>query len=148
MAWVWAVGIIVALLALTFASTARRDLVRVDVFDAEVTITPRGLNKLWAFRRELRVPLGPIREVKIVSGIRSLPMGLRAPGTAIPGLVLAGTYRKGGERSFYVLRDGRDMVVLELEGHDFARVAVQTRDPYEVVTRIHAGMDGSRQVSA
>jgi hypothetical protein len=135
------VGAVVLLLVLTFASTRRRDLVRLDFSGDELTITPKGLNKLWALRRTLTVPVSSITSARVLSGaLRDLPLGLRLPGTAIPGIVLAGTYLKRGERSLYVLRDARDMVLLELEGQRFRRVGFQIDDPYSVVNAIRARM--------
>ncbi|HWL66421.1 MAG TPA: hypothetical protein VNP73_10645 [Actinomycetota bacterium] len=142
MGLVWAVAILASLLLLIHLSTSGRNLVDVTVSDEEVTVTPKGLNKLWAFKGQISVPISSIRSVRLVTGLRDLPMGIRWPGTAIPGLIVAGTYRKGGERSFYAIRDGRDVVLIELDGHEYRRVGFQTNGPQEVVDRISSARNG------
>jgi hypothetical protein len=137
---IWALGIVLGIIGilpgLVYLSTRQRDLVDVEVFETQVTVRPKGLNKVWAFRRALFIPMSTIRSARVVSGMRHLSKGWRFPGTAIPGLVLAGTYVKSGERSFYALRDGRDILLLELEGHTYRRIGVQTSDPFAVADRI------------
>lgn len=140
MGWWFALSIVVLLVALAYVSTRSRDLVEVSISTAELNITPRGLNRVWAFRRRLSIPLQAVKGARVVSGTRDLPKGLRLPGTAIPGLMLAGTYVTHGEKSFYLLRDGKELVLLELEGHEYRRVAIQTAKPYDVVRRIHSAL--------
>ncbi|MDQ4142489.1 MAG: PH domain-containing protein [Actinomycetota bacterium] len=142
MEWIPALGValgaILILPCLVYLSTRSRDLVDVEVSETQVTVRPKGLNKLWAFRKALFIPLSSIRSARVVSGRRHLPTGWRFPGTAIPGVIFAGTYVKSGERSFYAVRDGRDILLLELEGHTYRRIAVQTKDPFTVANRVTA----------
>ncbi len=142
MEWIWGLGMVLGAIlilpCLAFLSTRSRDLVDVEVSEKRLIVRPKGLNKLWAFRKALFIPMSAIRSAQVVSGTRDLPMGWRFPGTAIPGVILAGTYIKSGERSFYALRDGRDILLLELEGHTYRRIGVQTKDPFAVLKHITA----------
>lgn len=140
MGWVWAFGIIIVFCVLVYSSTATRNLADVEFADTQVTVTPRGLNKLWTFKRQVSIPISSIKSARVVSGTRDLPKGLRLPGTSIPGLILGGTYLKAGEKSFYAVRDGRDILLLELERHKYSRIGIQTRDPYAVVNRIASSL--------
>ncbi len=67
---------------------------------------------------------------------KHVPRGLRLPGTAIPKLILAGTYVSRGERSFYAVRDRRECLVIELDGQRYARFVVQTQDAQAVAAQI------------
>ncbi|MCA1702948.1 MAG: hypothetical protein LC808_06635, partial [Actinobacteria bacterium] len=116
-----------------------------EITDSDLVVTPRGFNKVWALKRRVSIPLTSITSAKVITTrTRDLPLGIRLPGSAIPGLVLAGTYLKNGERSFYALRDGKDIVLLELTEHRYARVGVQTKNPYDVVNRINSHIDARR----
>jgi hypothetical protein len=138
MSALWAVGAIVLLLLLIHLSTAGRDLADVGFLGTDLVVTPKGLNKIWALRGRITIPKSCIRSAGVISGRENLPIGWRWPGTALPGLILAGTYWKNKERSFYVLRDFDGVVLLELEGHKYARVGIQARDPLELVERINS----------
>ena len=137
MTWLWVLGFLALLFGAVFISTAGRNLADVIVSPTGVTIAPRGMNKFWSFKRRISIPFTSIRSAVVTSGLRNLPKGIRLPGTAIPGIILAGTYVRKRERSFYVLRDGKEIVLLELEDHVYRRVAVQTRDPHGTVATIN-----------
>jgi len=143
MDWSGVVAVIAFLLVAVHLSTADRHLVEVTTADGTVTLTPRGLMRVWAFRRRISIPLRSIRSVRVAPDARELPKGLRLPGTAIPGLILAGTFLKRGEWSFYALRDGKDVLLLELDEHRYRRVVIQTRDPFAVAQRITSAITPS-----
>ena len=81
---IWALGIALTIIGilpgLVYVSTRSRDLVDVKVFETHVTVRPKGLNKVWAFRRALLIPISTIRSARVVSGTRHLPKGWRFPG--------------------------------------------------------------------
>jgi hypothetical protein len=109
-------------------------------------IEPRGLNKLWCLRSEVSVPLSSVKEARVISGFDQLPSrGMRIPGTFAPWLIVAGTYWKPGQRSFYAVHNAEDMVVVETEGQRYDLIAIQTRDPYGAVTRINGGITATRK---
>jgi hypothetical protein len=87
--------------------------------------------RLLAFHGDLRVPLARVREViapatayqKYVAVDWRL---LRLPGTAIPGVIQAGSYyriRDGWE--FYAVRRPSKSIVLELSGGRYKRLILQ-----------------------
>lgn len=88
MDWLWGLGIIALLLLLVYSSTGSRNLVDIEVSDTELVLTPRGLNKLWTFKRGFSIPISSIRSATVVSGKQDLPTGWRLLGTAIPGLIV------------------------------------------------------------
>ena len=55
------------------------------------------------------------------------------PGTHVPGLIIAGTYYRHGERVFWDVRDASKAVVVELDGHDYDRLVIEVEDPAAVV---------------
>lgn len=98
----------------------------------------RGMNKVWAMRSELVIPLESVREVRVDPLPQALTAGLRLPGTWVPGLLVAGSYRRPGFRSFLAVRHGRAALVLELEDHEYDRVVVDVDEPELVAEQIEA----------
>lgn len=116
-------------------------MVEVHLRDGSVDIEVRGLHKLWALKRRLRVPVSSIKNVRRVPP-RSLSLlwkGWRAPGTHVPGVITAGTFYKRGERHFWDVRDPRRAIEIELHDAEYDRIFVEVDDPeYAVHLVAHA----------
>lgn len=77
---------------------------------------------------ELEIPL---RHLRGVSNERpAFQWMLRAPGTSLPGVLKAGTYRRRRGKEFWYARGRRDVLVLELEGHPYRRVVLTPDDAF------------------
>jgi hypothetical protein len=73
----------------------------------QLTIQFEGLEKLWALKRRLQIPRYAIMEVDYLASqpmMRDLWGYWRLPGASLPGVFLAGSYRRDGEREFWYLR--------------------------------------------
>jgi hypothetical protein len=114
--------------ALVYASVRTGDLARVEVADGALVVRPRGLNRLWALKAEVRVPLSQVSDVRAHVSRRSLPSGLRMPGTSVPGLIQAGTYRAHGQRSFWLVGRTSEVTVVDCPGGRFDRLVLQLGD--------------------
>ena len=62
------------------------------------------MEKIFSVRGDLRFPLSQVRGATEDSGFNSEALGLRIPGTHIPGFLKAGTFLKNAERQFVYLR--------------------------------------------
>ena len=114
-----------ALMSLSFRGGA---LARVDVADGALVVRPRGLNRLCAMKGEVRVPVAAIGEVRGEVDRKSVPGGLRLPGTYVPGLIQAGTYRTRGEKSFWLVGQADKVTVVECPGARYERLVLQLDD--------------------
>ena len=108
----------------------------------------RGADVLWAFKRELRLPLSSIRDLSVRpwSGFRSLRLGLRLPGTAVPGWIVAGSYwLPRGRWTFCCLHRGQRALVIELapKSGKYHQVIVGLDDPEAVRDAIEAARVGT-----
>jgi hypothetical protein len=98
----------------------------------ELVLHLAWLEKLGAFRGDVRVPRSSIREVRASDRPWSELRGMRAPGTGIPGVISLGTRRGGGIRDFVAVYGNRPAVVAELEGAEFDRLVVSVHDTADV----------------
>src|SRR5438270_13949229 len=95
-----------------------------------------GLDKLWALKSRLEIPLVNVRGATNDPGMMKEPKGIRAPGTHVPGVITAGTFHIDGERIFWDVRDATKAVVIELDDQRYSRLVIQVDDPRATVALI------------
>jgi hypothetical protein len=96
--------------------------------EEDLIVEPKGLDKLWGLRKELRVPLSHVRGATADAGVASEPRGVRAPGLSVPGKYV-GTFRRDGEASFWSVSDPRDNIVIQFQDEEYARAVLTVEDP-------------------
>lgn len=104
----------------------------------EVVVALGGWEKVGAFHGDVRVPRTAVRDVRKVDVAIGEVRGLRAPGTALPGVTALGTWRRRGGKDFVAVYRRRPGVVVELDGARYARLIVTTDDPDAVVAALTA----------
>src|SRR5688572_21794200 len=104
----------------------------------------KGLDRLWAMRSRLDIPLTSVRAVRIDPTIaRGLWKGVSAPGTHIPGLIIAGTFYQDDKRIFWDVHDAEKTVVIDLVGQRFDQLIVEVDDPESVVKMIESAIEAA-----
>ncbi|ARF81547.1 hypothetical protein ACIG0C_24300 [Kitasatospora aureofaciens] len=104
-------------------------MAHVSVDGGNLIVEIEGLDKLWALKSRLTIPLAHVRGATEDPGIAKEPKGLRAPGTRVPGVVTASTFHIDGERIFWDVRDPAKAVVIQLADERYARLVIQVSDP-------------------
>jgi len=104
-------------------------MAQVSISGDTLVVEIEGLNKLWALKSRLEIPLRNVRGATVDPGIGREPKGIRAPGAHVPGIITAGTFHVDGERIFWDVRDPAKAVVIELRDERYARLVVQVTDP-------------------
>lgn len=114
----------------------------IDIHDDRITITFSLFETIFALRHKLEIPLAHIQDV--VAEDRSLPRlywAIRAPGTYVPGLIIAGTYYKDRERIFWNVRRGQEVVTIELsDAEKYDRLILGVDDAAEAIHTIKRRM--------
>lgn len=112
-------------------------MVEISIHGSSAVFEPLGMHKLWAFKRRLEFPLRNIRDVRLdASLVIGWWEGLRMPGTHIPGVIIAGTFYRGGERIFWDVRRPENAIVVEITNERYDRLIVEVADPAEALERI------------
>lgn len=105
----------------------------------------RGLDRLWAMRSRLDIPLAAVRSVRADPTVaRGIWKGVSAPGTHIPGLIIAGTFYQDDKRIFWDVHDPERTLVIELAGQRFDQLIVEVRDPESAVKMLQEAIDRAR----
>lgn len=112
-------------------------MVSVSIQGAKGIFEMEGLDKVWALKSRIEVDLDNIIDVYRDPEIaRSWWQGWRIPGTHIPGLIIAGTFYKNGERIFWDVHKAANAIVVELENEAYDRLVIETDDPESTMERL------------
>ncbi len=72
--------------------------------------------------------------------IRAGSLGVRAPGTGLPGVVARGTFRKSGDRTLSLWSRNQEVVVIQLSDHKWDRLVVGCEDAKSLVALINRAL--------
>ena len=111
---------------------------RLELTERDLIVHLGFWEALAALSKSIRVPLSHVRGATDDEGFQGAALGLRAPGTAIPGVISAGTYRKRGEKLFAYVTRGTHPVVIELSDQRWDRIVLGVADAREAAARINA----------
>ena len=96
----------------------------------------QGLDKLWALKSQLTIPLAHVRGATVDPGIVREPKGWRGPGAHLPGVIVAGTFHHDGQRVFWNVHDSAKAIVIELDDDIYQRLVVEVPDPRATLAAI------------
>ncbi|MES2357683.1 MAG: hypothetical protein V4529_05005 [Gemmatimonadota bacterium] len=116
-------------------------LVEISIADGMAVFDVQGMDKFWALRSQIRIPLVHITGVTIdPEAARGWWHGLRMPGTQIPGVITAGTFYQHGRRVFYDVHDTDNTIVIALNHEKFDQLVVEVADPEVEVRKLSAAL--------
>ena len=109
-----------------------------DLLVLEVT----GIDRILALRQTIEVPLGHVAGIdRDATEAGVVFHGLRLPGTAIPGVVTAGSFLRGGKWTFWDVHDPARAVIVRLHDEHYSRLVVGVDDPDETVRLVQSALD-------
>jgi hypothetical protein len=116
-------------------------MIEISLGSGVLILDVQGWSKLWTLKSRLEIPLENIRGVRIDPEIaRGWWKGIRAPGTHIPGLIVAGTFYHDGKRVFWDVRDAERTIVIELLDESYDQLIVEVADPLAAVSKIESAV--------
>ncbi|MGW4476944.1 hypothetical protein ACWENQ_45450 [Nonomuraea sp. NPDC004354] len=115
-------------------------MARVHIDGDTLVVVIEGLDKLWALKSRLAIPLSNVRGATADPGVINETKGIRAPGTHLPGVITAGTFHLDGERVFWDVQNPAKAIVIELADERYARLVVQVDDPRAAVALIEGAI--------
>ena len=103
-----------------------------------------GLDKLWALRSRLEIPLAHILGAQHdPESVGRWWHGVKVFGTDIPGLFAAGTFYYQGELVFWDVRFPDRTVIVSLDHERYKKLIIEVADPEAVVALLsHAQRQG------
>jgi hypothetical protein len=116
-------------------------VVRVTVAGPNAVFEVEGLDKLWALRSRLEIPLRHIRGARLDPEVaRGWWHGVRVMGTQVPGVITAGTFHQHGRRIFWDVHDPDRTVVVELADERYDELIVEVESPATTLGELQAAI--------
>ncbi|MDY7539605.1 hypothetical protein RGU72_15235 [Undibacterium sp. 5I1] len=115
-----------------------------ELTNEELIIHLNFWEKIASFQKNVRVRLEHVRGATDDDGFRGMNLGMRAPGTGFPGLIQAGTYRKGGDTQFVFWTRGTHCVVIELDHDKWSRIILGVKDARKFAHEINVAVNNNR----
>jgi hypothetical protein len=104
--------------------------------DDDVTVSLSAVEKAEALHGDVSVPRAAVVSVQVVPDGLDEVHGLRMPGTALPGVIMVGTWRDKQGVTFAVCHGRQPAVVVELTGQRYDRLVVTVENPGEVAVAL------------
>jgi hypothetical protein len=109
-------------------------MTKVRTSDGKLVIDVEGLDKLWAFKSRLEIPLNHISGVR--SGADERASSIRAPGTQIPGVITAGTFHQIGKKVFWDVHHSERAIAIDLHDERYSTLVIEVADPEATICEI------------
>src|SRR6516225_9698567 len=107
-----------------------KHMVDISITDDHLHLEVKGLDKLWAFKSQLDIPLRHIRGVKHdPESVSGWWHGIKLIGTNLPGALTAGTFYQHGQCVFWDVHDPARSIIIELQDERFGQLIVEVDDP-------------------
>ncbi len=103
----------------------------------DMILSVKGFHKLWALKSELRISLSHVLQARGPNGEISNPKGWKSPGTYIPGVIIAGTYRHHGKKVFWDVVDKGKAIIIDLHDDDYQQIVVEVENPMNSIKQIN-----------
>ena len=101
-----------------------------------VRIEIKGWDKIWSFKGSLTIPKDCIIRAYEHDG-KLKPPFWRCLGTAIPRVIIAGTYYGRGRKEFWNTHFHKGTLVFDLKDADYTRIVVDVDDPDKVLSEFN-----------
>jgi hypothetical protein len=97
---------------------------KLQITPTELSVHLSGGERLAALHGNLTVPLANITGAEVLAPRWWMNLGLRVPGTGLPGLIIAGTYIWRKDRAFVCWKRGEEALQINLAGQNYSRLVL------------------------
>lgn len=102
-------------------------MVAIEKNDKNFVFEVKGMHKVWALKSQLIIPIDHI--ITAYKNTRELKwLGLRMPGTQIPGLITAGTFLADEGDIFCDVANKEKAIMIELKDERYTNMIIEVED--------------------
>ncbi len=116
-------------------------MVDVKLEGDRVIFEVEGLDKMWALRSQLAIPIAHITGVRADDdAAKGWWHGVRLGGADLPGVLTAGTFYRKGRMVFYDVHKPEQTIVVDLNHELYDQLILQVRNPVDAVATIRGAL--------
>src|SRR3954454_16025346 len=121
-------------------------MVNIAVDGDHAVFEVEGLDKLWALRSRLQLPLAHIVSVEAnTEQVGRWWNGFKLLGTYVPGVLGAGTFYYQGELVFWDVHDPANAIVLSLDHERYKKLIIEAEDPAAKSGQLQSAIAGTQR---
>jgi hypothetical protein len=115
---------------------------KLEISPTKLDVQLSAGEKLAAVHGSVTVPLSAITGAEVLEPRWWMHLGLRVPGTGLPGLIIAGTFLWGKDRAFVCWKRGEEALQVNLNGQNFSRLIIGVKDAETWAETVNAYLAG------
>lgn len=96
----------------------------------------------WGMHRSLDIPAENIAGAQALGPGWWKTLGFRIPGTALPGVIIAGTYLQKGDRAYVSWTRNKEVLQINLKNHRYSRLVLGVDDAKALAEAINMAITG------
>jgi hypothetical protein len=113
----------------------------IEIAGTDLVVHVEGLDRFWALRSELRVPLAHVAGVGLAGDeAKEWWHGLRVVGSHIPGVFSAGTFYERQGHVFWDVHNPSRAIAIRLHDERFAKLILEVENPDAEIAKIDAAL--------
>jgi len=92
----------------------------------------KGMHKFWALKSQLVIPIEHV--IAVYPNTRSLLwLGIRWPGTQIPGIITSGTFLADDGNIFCDVSNKENAIMIELKDEKYSKLIIEVENPSNAI---------------
>jgi hypothetical protein len=118
------------------------DMPTINIDAKQLSVTMSLGETLGAFKSHVEVPISHVTGAEVLDKKFWTTLGVRVPGTGAPGLMVAGTFLKKGDKAFVCWKRKDQVLQINLTGQFYDRLVIGVADAEEWAEKINAYITG------
>ena len=117
-------------------------MVDISIENDKLIIVLSGMDKLWALKSRLEIPVGNISSVRTDPEITAKQghTGLKITGARLGERMIAGSFSQHGDSVFWDVHNPDNAIVIELHDEKYAELILEVEDPEATVAAIQSAI--------
>ena len=116
-------------------------MTEIELTESMLIVQVKGVHKILALKSELEIPLthvvGAEIDPTVVEQWGHINLKeIRAPGTGLPGVLKAGSFRLAGQWAFWDVHAPHKAITIKLADEHYTKLVIEVADPAATVAQI------------
>ncbi len=121
-------------------------MTQVTIEDSKLILKVEGLDKLWAFKSHLEIPLDHVSSVKADPETAQIWFkGIKVIGSDLPGVIKAGIFYEHEGRVFWDVHHPQKAISIGLKDERYKELIIEVEDPESTVATIQSAIEENHQ---